>query len=577
MQNADRSVLETEVSGLIGLAPLVPLPPDISAEDATYYHAQAEVIHRIYRLLYPTASLRYFLKALDSFSGSPNLVTIKSLDSAAPVAGSDDSAAWPDVTAQLDASLVGTYQFDNPEGATTRITVVAGIPLPPKANVSNGIRTSPVINQRAARAVLRVSPVLFEQAKYFMEQRMLRQRSTLHRFAPLPREGRQARGSVPDTRDTSQRPSIVIGFHWLELGGAERLAFDTVIWARAAGFRVLVVAERSDAQNLASRLPADPDIEFIRVDAYLPLRLWGEFIDTLVRRENVRAIHIHHNTRLYDNLQKLKEKYPDLTVIDSTHIIEYSNGGFPRTSGVWTNYIDYHHVISRELVSFYLDHFGVSEKVKLGRMFDAVEFPDDLPEPVFNLNSGQKSCRLVFVGRIVHQKRAPLVVAILRRLRGWARRHGVALHLDMVGTGAYLDIVRRMITRSGLDAMVTLHPPDTDVQAILRQADILLLPSSNEGLALVCYEAIRNGAIPISTDVGSQSELIPEALIVPISPLACVRASAALVTRLMTDPVLLQSCTADLVRRYRGLRHDPTAQEVLTALYRQIMQEVPGS
>ncbi len=576
MHNDDRSEPGTEVPGANSLVAFSHSMPVGFLENAAYYTGQLKAIHRIYSLLYPAASLRYILGARDGFGGDPDQVILDWRESGPETAGAAGSEPWPDISAEIGANHIGTCVMENPAGATTRITVVAGIPQPPRADVSNGIRTWPVLNQRAARLVLWASPVLFEQAKYHLEQRMLRQRPIVHQFSRLSRENWPQPGSVPDVRDLGKPPAIVMGFHWLELGGAEKLAFDTVIWARAVGFRVLVVAERADAHNLAAKLPADPDIEFIRVDAYLPLRLWGDFIDTLVARENVRAIHIHHNTRLYDNLQKLKGKYPDLTVIDSTHIVEYSNGGFPRTSGVWTNYIDYHHVISQELVSFYLDHFGVSQKVRLGRMFDAVEFPADLPAPVFNLKSGQKTCRLAFVGRMVHQKRAPLVVAILRRLRGWARQHGVTLHLDMVGTGAYLDIVRRMITRSGLDAMVTLHPADADVQAILAQADFLLLPSSNEGLALVCYEAIRHGAIPISTDVGGQKELMPDALMVPTSPLACVRASAALIVRLMTDPALLHSSTTELVGRYRSLREDPTAKEVLTALYRQIMKGACG-
>jgi glycosyltransferase involved in cell wall biosynthesis len=172
----------------------------------------------------------------------------------------------------------------------------------------------------------------------------------------------------------------------------------------------------------------------------------------------------------------------------------------------------------------------------------------------------------------VHQKRAPLVVEITRKLQVWARAQGVTLQVDMVGTGAYLDVVRHMIRKANLSGVITLHPAETDVPALLGQADILLLPSSNEGLALVCYEAIANGALPISTDVGGQAELVPADLLVGSSPLACVTDTVALIRRLMTDAAFLARCKADTTASYRALRVDPTAEEVLTALYADILE-----
>ena len=80
--------------------------------------------------------------------------------------------------------------------------------------------------------------------------------------------------------------------------------------------------------------------------------------------------------------------------------------------------------------------------------------------------SDKKTCRLVFIGRMVHQKRAPLVVEIARKLHRWASRQGIVLRVDMVGTGAYLDVVRHMIRRANLSDVITLHAADSDVPAL---------------------------------------------------------------------------------------------------------------
>lgn len=545
-------------------APEQPVEPALSPEEA-HFHTQAEAVYRIHGPFYPNKRIRVVLRAMEQPWGDPEGVTVI------------DGGTGMNV---IDDAYMGYRDFgETPENAHEDIahTIIARVPRPLRPGETVHEKTSPDFSHKPAlNRLLWKAPVLFEQLKYQYESRERKLCTQRHSHVPIPRASRRPVGKLAAPRDTAKRPAILIGFHWLETGGAEKLAFDCVQWALDAGFRVLVVAERSDVHRHAHKLPDHPDVEFIRADAYLKSDQWFGFLEALIRAENIRAVHIHHNVRLYDNLMLLKAAFPDLVIIDSTHIIEHSNGGFPRTSGVWTNYIDYHHAISRELVSFYLDHFSVSERVLLGRMLPPVDTAQEQPDPELRLKAGQKTLRLAFVGRMVHQKRAPLVVEITRKLQKWARTQGIKIAVDMVGSGPYLDVVRHMITKANLASVITLHPPTSDVPALLGKADILILPSSNEGLALVCYEAVQNGAIPVSTDVGGQDELVPESLLVPASPLACIRDTVALVQKLATDPAFLDSCKTDTLASYRGLRADPTAQEVLTALYKDIAKGSPS-
>lgn len=544
--------------------PEQPAEPMLSPEDA-HFHSHAEAVYRIHGPFYPNKRIRVVLRAMEQPWGDPEGVTVLEGGTGMNV---------------IDDAYMGYRDFgETPENAHEDIayTIIARVPRSLRPGETVHEKTSPDFSHKPAlNRLLWQAPVLFEQLKYQYETREQKLCTQRHSHVPIPRASRKPVGKLAAPRDTAKRPSILIGFHWLETGGAEKLAFDCVQWALDAGFRVLVVAERADVHRHAHKLPDHPDVEFIRADAYLKPDQWFGFLEALIRAENIRAIHIHHNVRLYDNLMLLKAAFPDLVIIDSTHIIEYSNGGFPRTSGVWTNYIDYHHAISRELVSFYLDHFSVSERVLLGRMLPPVDTTQEQPEPELRLKAGQKTLRLAFVGRMVHQKRAPLVVEITRKLQKWARTQGVKIAVDMVGTGPYLDVVRHMITKANLGSVITLHPPTSDVPALLGKADILILPSSNEGLALVCYEAVQNGALPISTDVGGQDELVPESLLVPASPRACIRDTVALVEKLVTDAAFLESCKTDTLASYRGLRADPTAQDVLTALYKDIVKGCPS-
>lgn len=543
-----------------------PDAPDAALDpDARYYLDQARAAHRVQSLLHPGARILYILRATGWTDSAPHETHIL----ARATTDEDDLRhSWLQF---VGPDFRGTYEAGGTEGAPVDLVISLAIPRPVAPGEVAPEKTAPDFGNKAVQWLAWNAPVQLERIKYGYESWARARRMTRHDFAPIPRATRAPLLSTPLAQAPGKPPTLLIAAHWLETGGAEKLALQCAGWALAAGWRVLVLADLPAAQRLAGKLPEGA--EFVRSDAYLRREDLRRFLTRLVAAENIRAIHIHHGGGLYGELPALKAAFPDLHVLDSTHIVEHSNGGFPRISGVWGGYIDRHHVISRELEGFYRDTFGTPPgKLVLGRMLPPGS--DALPDPELRLRAGQKHCRIAFVGRMVHQKRAPLMVALAARLKGWAASQGVELAIDMVGSGPYLDVVRKMLARDGLGDVVTLHPPHADVPGILGRSDILVLPSSNEGLALVCYEAIQNGAIPISTDVGAQNELLPDALLVTPAPMACVKSSAALIQRLMSDAEFLQTCKAGLVSRYRDLRRDPTAEEVLTDLYRDMLAEV---
>jgi glycosyltransferase involved in cell wall biosynthesis len=51
--------------------------------------------------------------------------------------------------------------------------------------------------------------------------------------------------------------------------------------------------------------------------------------------------------------------------------------------------------------------------------------------------------------------------------------------------------------------------------AMMNNIDVLVLPSHNEGLPLVCAEAIRCGACAIGADVGGVAEVIGKDYVIP--------------------------------------------------------------
>lgn len=415
-----------------------------------------------------------------------------------------------------------------------------------------------ILEKPAARAALRFWPSGFELAKYAIERRW-----QARRVLPEPRPGQGRQGALP----VAPRPAILIALHWLEPGGAESFGIETIGWALAAGLRVVLLTERPAPDRLAARLPQSPDLTRLPLARFLPGPLWGEFLAGLAARENIVAVHIQHCAPAYAALPALRAARPGLLVIDTLHIFEHHDGGYVALSREYDQFFDIHHVISHQLEELLPDR----GRVRLGRLLPSGSTPAR-----FSLAPETGRLTVAFVGRMTHQKRPLLALRSIRVLARWARSAGVDLRVEVVGDGPYLEAFRRGLARAGLIGRVTLHPAGADVPAVMGRADLLLIPSANEGLALVGYEAVSHGTIPISTDVGAQSELIPPELLVPASPLGLAHRIRTIVARLWTDPAFRARAEAGLDARMQSLAADPDAEAVLMPLYRAATQGAPA-
>jgi len=483
-----------------------------------------------------------------------------------PTVMDNDGAYGPEYAAlgRLGTLSVGPKPCPESLGKRVVLTLPSPAQIKKRSNQAQAwISTKPLY-----WSTYKAAPVFAENVKYLIEQKHKRRQAQTLRYDRLAvAQNLNDSSSLAVSTRSPKPPAILIGVHWFDIGGAESLAIDSILWALEAGLRVFVIAELDGPERLVPRLPDHPNLSILRTNRYLPRHLVSNFIGKLVSQENIVLTHNHHCIPLYDALPTLKLLHPNLHHIDSTHIIEHSDGGFPRISGVWSNFIDVHHVISQELQTFYNKRFSVyGAKLRTGRLLNPNNRAN--PIPAARLSTGQKTCRVAFVGRMVHQKRPTLALKIMKKLARWGQRNGVKFQFDVVGTGPYRAIVEQQIARYRLQEHLQLHDAGIDVPALLGQSDVLLLPSSNEGLALVCYEAIEAGCIPISTRVGAQDELCPETTLVSPHPGQAIRQSVQIVTRLLRERGFAEAVSDAQVKKMQALRAEPTAQEVLGEIYR---------
>lgn len=103
-----------------------------------------------------------------------------------------------------------------------------------------------------------------------------------------------------------------------------------------------------------------------------------------------------------------------------------------------------------------------------------------------------------FLGRFMPEKGFPVLLEAVERL---ARQETVRpFHLVAFGSSDYRREYQNAILRRGLEKFISLLDFVTDVQPILRQLDLVVVPSSWEASSLVSMEAMAAGVPVLGSD-----------------------------------------------------------------------------
>jgi glycosyltransferase involved in cell wall biosynthesis len=110
---------------------------------------------------------------------------------------------------------------------------------------------------------------------------------------------------------------------------------------------------------------------------------------------------------------------------------------------------------------------------------------------------------LLFVGRLVAEKNVGLLLRALTRIAA-AERPQVCL----AGEGPDRVALQRQTDASDLQSDVRFLGERSDTAQLMQTADLLVLPSREEGLSNVILEAMGSSLAVVATDVGGSPELI---------------------------------------------------------------------
>ncbi len=140
--------------------------------------------------------------------------------------------------------------------------------------------------------------------------------------------------------------------------------------------------------------------------------------------------------------------------------------------------------------------------------------------------------RIISVGRLRPEKAHEVLLAAVAQLRAaWPD-----VTLRLVGDGARESVLRQFAADHGLADRVEFLGQREDVAALLRDADVFVLPSRIEASPNAALEAMAAGLPVVATDVGGIPEVVTTGLTGILVPPDDAGALAKAVAQLFADP-----------------------------------------
>jgi glycosyltransferase involved in cell wall biosynthesis len=304
---------------------------------------------------------------------------------------------------------------------------------------------------------------------------------------------------------------ILLLVPWLALGGADKFNLDLVRMLSQRGYEFTIVATKNaDHSWLHEFAHITPDI--FTLPNFLQYADYPRFLSYLIESRQIDAVLVANSEIGYGMVPFLRNYHPHLSILDYTHVEEehWKNGGYPWMSVRLGSQLDLRVTCTHHLKDWMVRRGADPDGIAVVHAnIDPNEWDPSLYDTAGTrerLGIDPASAMVLYVGRVVDQKRPLVWAEILRRLAR-TRNDFTAF---VVGDGALLPELKSYVQKHRLQPHVKfLGPlPNKDVRELMAAADILLLPSKYEGLALVLYEALAMETVPVATAYGGHPELL---------------------------------------------------------------------
>lgn len=345
-------------------------------------------------------------------------------------------------------------------------------------------------------------------------------------LTPVPFPARKGKGT-----------SVFLVLPWMQMGGSEKCMLDIAERVRSMGWELTFV--------LTMPFWKEDDIGEVGLEHQWlnkALTLSADTWDLLALAPHEKSVRVYRhllesrqpdylllaNTRwAYSNSRFVKKIAPRTIVADYNHMIHmnWEGGGMPRYGANNSAFFDIHLTASQNVADAMkgwiedrimqanpdkvqpcyigtdpkLLHTGPARMAARSRMRQRFNISDD-------------QVVVLFAGRFVIDKGLDVIADVINGVSKESKLKE-QLVFAFVGSGDEEVRLKPHLSTPSNEKLprVVISPPAQgllELRDYYALSDVFLLPSVNEGIALVVYEAMAGGVLVITTDVGGQKEIV---------------------------------------------------------------------
>ena len=308
---------------------------------------------------------------------------------------------------------------------------------------------------------------------------------------------------------TGPRRRIALCTPHLGIGGAETVLLEFAQQIDRDRNEIFLLATHSGDTRLLEQWRNAVD-HIYDLGTILPIEHSVSAIYSMAMNWGWDELVIQNTLPAYSCLPALKEDLPSLRVIDILHNIDEEWDFFSATLNV-ADSIDRRVVIGEVGRQWLIDMNIARDKIRLIRNgVDLDRWNRGRPgrrDLRKRLGISPRTKIILFAGRLIPRKRPLLLVEIDRRLQ--AIGASTPYQFVIAGDGPEERSLRSKIASEGLASRFSMLGHVGDIAPLLAQTDLLIVPSTEEGLPLVITEALAMQVPVVSCRVGAIDEAVP--------------------------------------------------------------------
>ena len=304
------------------------------------------------------------------------------------------------------------------------------------------------------------------------------------------------------------KPAILFAMPFVTVGGAETLLATLAQGLAAEGYQIVLTTTIPLPPSMRDHKevfePATSCIYDLPALFDGPER-WKEFFSYLFETKNIRLVLLAGSEYVYHLLPELRVRFPEVRVMDQL----FNDAVHVYNNRRYAQFIDRTIVPSTDLATSLAQNHGahaarvrvISHGIDIQASLPCLPPTERVAPPPLPKQEGQFI--VSFFGRFSSEKAPTTFVEIANRLKS-----DPDIRFYMTGEGPEREAVLELIERRRLTDRIYAPGFIPDVRPLIEQSDVVVLPSTIDGMPLVVLEAQTLGKPVVASRVGSLPAMV---------------------------------------------------------------------